>query len=57
MAKKKKKSLHNADCCSVKNTMQEGQQQPEGGNKMKALFKKMYSDGAFQEINFLKCDT
>ena len=39
--------------------MLEGQKQPAGDErkKVKALFIKMHFDGAFQEINFLKCDT
>lgn len=43
----------------MKNTMQEGQRQAAGerDKKEKGLFIKMHSDGAFQEINFLKCDT
>lgn len=64
------KSFHNADCCSVKKKKtqcRKARGRPsearESKNiclkkrKEKAVFKKNVSEGAFQEINFLKCDT
>lgn len=54
------KSFYNNDCCPMEKH-NAGRPEAAGGKgeekRKRGLFIKLHSDGAFQEINFLKCDT